>query len=157
MAIIKIWLFRHKTTFKVCRLLATITAERNLIYFCHCARKLTGLSWRDHMMNQTLMSLLSFVVPSDSCEGLGKVCLLDLWRGTALPLLLAIMNESIQTALLEGPGGMNRNKKAGENVSGRMPFLYPEMIIQLCPGSGESKRGTLWRVFLPVPSLSGHS
>lgn len=80
---------------------------------------------------------------------------MDLVRGTALPRLLAIMNETIQTILLEGQGGININKKEGENVSGRMPLMHPEIVIQICTGSGESKKGILWRVFLPVPCSSG--
>lgn len=37
-----------------------------------------------------------------------------------------------------------------------MLLLHPEMIIQICTGPGESKQGTLWRVFLPVPCLCGN-
>lgn len=37
-----------------------------------------------------------------------------------------------------------------------MLLLHPEMIIQICTGPGESKQGTLWRVFLPVPCPSGN-
>jgi len=65
------------------------------------------------------------------------------------------MNESTQTALPEGQGGTNRNKKEGENVSGQTPLLHPGMIIQICTGSGESKQSTRWRVFSPVPCSSG--
>lgn len=84
-----------------------------------------------------------------------QVYLMDLGRGTALPSLLAIMNGGIQTLWLEGQSGKNRNEKEGANVSGWMPLLHPEMIFQICTGSGESKQGTLWRVFMPVPCPSG--
>lgn len=66
------------------------------------------------------------------------------------------MNESIQTVLLEGKGGMNQNKKEGDNVSGWMPLLHPEIIIQIFTDSAESKEGTLWEAFLPVPCPSGN-
>lgn len=48
------------------------------------------------------------------------------------------------------------NEIKGENVSGWVPLLHPEMIIQICTGSGESKQGILWRVFVPVPCPSGN-
>lgn len=41
-------------------------------------------------------------------------------------------------------------------MSGWMPLLHPEMTIQIHTGSGGSKQGTLWRVLLPVPWLSGN-
>lgn len=55
------------------------------------------------------MSLLSFLIPSVSCEDLGRVCLPGRGRGTPLPPLLPTVNESIQTLFLEGQGGMKRN------------------------------------------------
>lgn len=67
------------------------------------------------------MSLLSFLIPSDSCEDLGRVCLLDLGRRTPPPPLLPIVSESTQTLFLEGQGGMNRHKKEGDNVPGWLP------------------------------------